>query len=354
MADFKSTSIYNQNEGWKLISANILNIVDEQIFSAGIDPVMDTLGYINETLEIPNGEFTSMLGTHGLEKLGEFDEYPIINKEQGYKKGYEVQRYGSKVAISKSLRKWIDASTSSAKLDPSTKSELSKLSRDVQRLINASKITRNEVATNVFAEGFTSAAAYGAGSASPDGQPLFSNSHVIKSTGATTNDNLVSGALTQAKLEEAIELLRNMKDGMGRTMKRARSYQLVVAPQGEAAARKLLNEGSKFAASVGGTETNNSITENIFTWDGFRIELVVLDTLNQPSADGSTIGSATMWFVLNREASREMEAFKFLSLYNDEMTMYVDDATKVMYFDLDLSFTCDHYNPECVVGSTGV
>ena len=206
----------------------------------------------------------------------------------------------------------------------------------------------------MLANGFTSAAAYGAGSASPDGEPLFSNSHIIKSTGATTNDNLVTGALTQTKLQEAIGLLRNMKDGMGRTMKRASSYQLIVAPAGEADARKILNDGSKFAASVGDTETNNSITENIFAWDGFRVELVVLDTLNQPSADGSTIGSDTMWFVVNREAAKEMEAFKFLSLYNDEMTMYVDDATKVMYFDLDLSFTCDHYQPEVIVGSLGV
>ena len=354
MAEFKTASTYNQSEGWKLIAPELLKVVDEQVFSAGLDPVMESIGYTDEVLEIPQGEFSSMLGTHGLETLGEFDEYPIINKEQGYKKGYEVKRFGGRVAISKPLRKWIEASQTSAKLSPTVKSELGKLTRDVQRLINASKITRNEDCTKVLANGFTSAAAYGAGSASPDGEPLFSNSHIIKSTGATTNDNLVTGALTQTKLQEAIGLLRNMKDGMGRTMKRASSYQLIVAPAGEADARKILNDGSKFAASVGDTETNNSITENIFAWDGFRVELVVLDTLNQPSADGSTIGSDTMWFVVNREAAKEMEAFKFLSLYNDEMTMYVDDATKVMYFDLDLSFTCDHYQPEVIVGSLGV
>jgi len=66
--------------------------LDEQVFSAGLDPVSDQLGYTMEVLEIPNGEFTSMLGTHSLPELGEFDEYPILNKEQGFTKGYKVAR----------------------------------------------------------------------------------------------------------------------------------------------------------------------------------------------------------------------------------------------------------------------
>lgn len=353
MAEFKTESIYNQSEGWKLISPQILDIVDEQIYSAGLDPVMDQLGYEMETLEIPDGEFTSMLGVHELDELGEFDEYPIINKEQGFKKGYEVARRGGAIAISKPLRKWIETSTSSAKLDPTVKSELSKLTRDVQRLINASKLTKNNSATEVLANGFVANKAHGAGSASPDGKALFATDHIIKSTGETQS-NLITGALTQAKLEEAIELLRNMKDGMGRKMRSASTYQLIVPRALEKLARKILNNGSKFAASDSDVETNNSITENIFAWDGFRVELVVLETLDQPKGDGTTIGTATNWFVMNRELAREMEAFKYLALYNDEMTMYVDDKTKVMYFDLDLSFTCDHYQPEIIVGSQGL
>jgi hypothetical protein len=88
-------------------------------------------------------------------------------------------------------------------------------------------------------------------------------------------------------------------------------------------------------------------------WDGFRIELVVLETLNQPKADWTTVGSATVWFLLNRELAREMNAFKYLTLWNEEIDMYEDKSTKVLFVDVDLSFTCDHYNYECIVGSTG-
>jgi hypothetical protein len=43
MAGFKTETIYNENEGAKLIKAEILNIIDEQVFSAGLEPVADTL-----------------------------------------------------------------------------------------------------------------------------------------------------------------------------------------------------------------------------------------------------------------------------------------------------------------------
>jgi hypothetical protein len=85
-----------------------------------------------------------------MEEIGEFDEFPIGNKEQGYVKGYKVKRFGKKVAISKPLRKWIEASTSSAKLDATTKQELTKLKNDVTQLINSVKITKNELASEVF------------------------------------------------------------------------------------------------------------------------------------------------------------------------------------------------------------
>ena len=353
MAGFKSETIYNENEGAKLIKAEILKIIDEQVFTAGLDPVSNELGFVMENVEIPNGEYTSMLGTTGMEEIGEFDEFPIGNKEQGYAKGYQLKRFGRKIAISKPLRKWIEASTKSPKLDASTKTELSKLARDVQRLITGVKITKNEVVSEVLAKGFAITAAFWPGSATGDGVALFSASHVIKSTGATQS-NLVSGALSQVKLLEAIELLRNMKDGMGRKMKRANTYTLIVPTELEATARKILNDGSKFAASINDTAASNDVTLSVFQWDWFRVELLVLDTLNQPKADGTMVGTATNWFVLNKELAREMEAFKYLNLYNEELDMYEDKATKVLFVDVDLSFTADVYNYECIVGSTGL
>jgi hypothetical protein len=141
---------------------------------------------------------------------------------------------------------------------------------------------------------------------------------------------------------------------MGRKMKRANTYTLIVPSELEAAARKILNDWSKFAAAVDGTATTNDVTLSVFQWDGFRVELLVLDTLNQPKSDWTTLGSATQWFVLNKEAARDYEAFKYLVLYNEELGMYEDNATKVLFVDVDLSFNTDVYNYEVIVWSTGV
>ena len=44
-----------------------------------------------------------------------------------------------------------------------------------------------------------------------------------------------------------------MRDGVGRKMKGAKTYQLIVPTELEATARKLLNDGSNFAAAVSDT-----------------------------------------------------------------------------------------------------
>lgn len=355
MSEFNSKTVYNNAEVEKLIKPEILKILDEQLFSAWLDPVAESLWFVTELLEIPNGEFTTMLWTHWLQVVGEFDELPLVNKEQGYVKWYKTERRWGTIGISKEARKWIETAVGSPKLSPMAKQELNKLRNDVTTLVNAAKITRNEVATEVLALWFVDTNAYWPGSASPDWEPLFSASHIIKSTWETQS-NLVSGALTAAKLKEAIELLRNMRDWKGRKMKRAKTYTLIVSSENEANARKILNDGSNFAAYEisTGTALPNGVTSNLFMWDWFRIELMVLDTLNQPKEDWTTVGSATMWFVLNREAAREMMAFKYLSLYNEEMDMWEDKKTKAIYIDVDLQFTFDHYQPEVIVWSQGI
>jgi hypothetical protein len=50
-----------------------------------------------------------------------------------------------------------------------------------------------------------------------------------------------------------------MKNGRGRSMKRAKVYQLIVSRNLEKTARKILNDGSNFASSDAGTALSNSI-----------------------------------------------------------------------------------------------
>ena len=71
------------------------------------------------------------------------------------------------------------------------------------------RVARNSIETQIFSvinEGFS---ASGAG-ATPDGAALFSASHLL--VGGGTFDNLVSGDLAQATLEEAINIFDDMRD----------------------------------------------------------------------------------------------------------------------------------------------
>lgn len=350
---FKLETIGNENEGAKLLRSEILEIMDENVYASGTDPVADSLGFVVENVEIRDGKFTSMLGAQGLEEIGEMDEFPLANKEQGYEKGYKLARYARRVGASKPLTKWIMASQSSAKFDATVKTEIARLGSDVRELTEGVKITKNEIVTEVLTKGFSVTAAYGPGSAHGDGQALFSAAHVIKSTGATQS-NLQAGVLSQVTLLATLEKLRNMKNGRGRYMKRAMTYTLVVSLRQEELARKILNNGSNFAAAVDGVATSNDVTLSVFQFEGFRVELMVLETLGQPKTDGTIVGTDTMWFVINKEAARSRRSFKYINLYNEEMDMWYDSNTKISYVDVDLSFTADAFDYEVIVGSTGV
>jgi len=155
--------------------------------------------------------------------------------------------------------------------------------------------------------------------------------------------------LSQVNLEKALEKLRGMKDGLGTIVGfAAQSYTLIVGPKQEALARKILNDGSNFAAQVSDVQVNNDVTLSVFQWEGFKINLMVMPTLGQPSINGP-VGTGNEWFLLNHELAAELEAFRFIPLYDAIIDSYMDNNNKVTYVDIDVSFTADFYNPEVVV-----
>ena len=353
MAVFTNTGLLTTSEGFKLIRSNIEKIVDELDLDPTLDGVAEALWFVNTPVTRPDWKITSLKGVLDLEEINELDELPLLSDEEWPEKGYELKRFGGKFAFSKAVMKWLDKAQSDSTIPGDVKMEISKMANQFTRLSARARKSRNFLATKLLTEGFTSSAAFWPWSATPYGQPLFSASHPIGTTGATQS-NLETGALTQVKLEAALTKLRNMKDGNGTKVGfAASSYTLIVSPAGEANARKILNDGSKFAAQVDDTAVNNDVTLSIFQWDGFRINLMVLPTLGQPSKSG-TVWTDTMWFVLNHELAAELEAFRFIPLYEAEIDSYRDDSSKVSYIDIDASFTVDHYNPECIVGSLGV
>lgn len=355
MANFKDTWLLTTHEGFKLIRSNIEKIVDELELDPTLDGVAEALGFVFTPVTRPDGKITTLKWVLDLEEIGELDELPLLEDEEGPEKGYELKRFWGKNAISKAASKWLDKARMDSTIPAEVKDEIAKLTNKVSRLSARAKKARNFLATQLLVKGFSITSDFGPGSPTPYGQPLFSAVQPIGTT-STTQSNLMTGGaavLSQTNLEAAIDRIRNMRDGNGTVIWLASSYTLVVGYQQEKLARKILNDGSNFAAASLDVQVNNSVTMSVFQWDGFKINLLVLTTLGQPSVSG-TVGTGTEWFLLNHELASEMEAFRLIPLYEAEIDSYKDSNNKVTYIDVDMSFTVDHYNPEVIVGSLWV
>ena len=354
MASFKDSWLLTTAEGFKLIRSDIEKIVNEMDLDPTLDGVSEALGFINTPVTRPDWKITTLKGILDLEEVGELDSLPLLGDEEGPTKWFELKRFGGKYAMSKAVVKWLDKARADSTIPGEVKMEIAEIATKISRLSGRVKKARNFLATKLLANWFTATEAFGPGSASPYGQPLFSAVHPIWTTWATQSNLMAAGAtalLTQVNLESAIGLARGMADGNGTIVGfSARSYTLIVWPKLEATARKILNDWSKFAANVDDIAISNDITMSVFQWDGFKINLMVLPTLGQPSKSG-TVGTGNEWFVLNQELAAELEAFRFIPLYEAEIDSYKDDNTKVTYIDIDTSFTVDFYNPECIIGS---
>lgn len=150
---------------------------------------------------------------------------------------------------------------------------------------------RETLAVDVFVNGGNSKRT------TPDGQPLFSNAHVIERTGATVS-NLLGGAvgsgpaLSVTSLEEALMVHRRQKNAEGRTI-RNQAKVLVIGPALEFTARRIL--GTEKAVG----SNNNDI--NVVSQEGLRV--IVWNALD----DNALTRNA--WFVMSEPSATKL--FKF-------------------------------------------
>jgi len=160
-----------------------------------------------------------------------------------------------------------------------------------------------------------------------DGVNFFASNHPLSAGG--TNDNVVSGALTEANLTTALVKLARMKDDSGQLIGLTGTH-LLVPPELEVTARKLLN-----AQLVGGGDTNVLAG---------RLQIVVSPYLT----------SATRWYVI--DASRGAQ--KPVLFYTvDRPRLEMDDSRAVLN-DLLFWVMKARYNAALglyhfVVGGTG-
>lgn len=351
MAILKDTWLLTTDESFKLVRSNLLKLVDELDFDPTLDGIAEALGFIDTKVDRHDGEIASLKWVLDLESIDELAEVPLVWNEEWPSKGYKLNRFANWHAISRIATEWFKKNQGSTTLPSEVKDEITKMATQLTRLSARNKKTKNFEVTRLLTNWFGAESKL-----SPYGQPLFSAVHPVGTTGETQSNVMPNWErlLTQVNLETAIEMARGMKDGNGTQVGfAARSYTLIVWPKLEKTARKILNDMAGAAAAVLDVEVANWVTINIFTVEWFKINLLVLPTLGQPSVKWK-VGTWDEWFLLNQEWANEVEAFRFISGYDAIIDSYVDNKTKATIVDIDTYFAVDFYNPEVIIGSTWV
>jgi hypothetical protein len=119
-----------------------------------------------------------------------------------------------------------------------------------------------------------------------DGQPLFSNAHPLLDS-AGVGKNLATGALTDANLKKALQIMRETVDEAGNLIQ-FKATRLIIPPALEDTAIRILQ-----STQAPGTQLNDT---NKFL-NAYGIEVTVLDYLGVAGG-----GSDTHWFL--QDASR--------------------------------------------------
>ena len=345
----------NFAEGKAILSPVITEITNQRDSQVGLESDAEKLGFVVDTLLTPDAEIISMVGPEPLQEIDEDGVAPLVTILNGYSKKVQMKTYGLKSKCTQLFAKWIEAGSQIQGADSSVLAELNTFKESIQRLIDGSTLTLNEVMTQVYAKGFAITAAYGPGSASPDGKALFAADHIIKKTGGTYS-NVLSGALTATTLEAGIQYAKtSVKTANGYSIKTPEVFDLMVPRALETAARKILNSNGDQAGVYAGTASNANLL-NVFSFQGSKVRLTVLEMYGERAMDGTVIGGTTAssaWFLLNKEYAMKYKAFRVFRLWDNYVTMWKNDETDSMFTKLTVHFTADHFNPETIAGFAG-
>ena len=346
----------NFAEGQALLSRTIQEIINTTESQVGLMDQMAVLGFVNEDIVLVDGVITSMVGPEPLEEIAEDGVSTIATLMEGFNKRYKLKEYSLKHKCTKVLSKWLEKGPNFDGVDSSVKTELLKFRDNLTNLVYGNVLIRNQIMQDVFARGFSVTEAYGPGSALGDGQALISATHVIKKPfvgGPTTFDNTATGALSATTLESTIEKYKtSIYAPNGYRIKTPDVFTLMVPRALETTARKILNSSGPQAGIYAGT-ANNANLLNVFSFQGSKVKLVVLDMLGEYRKDGTRIGNDAMWFLANTEYNLMYRSFRVFSLWDKEVETWKDDETSAMMTKIGTYFTADAFNAEGLMGWAG-
>lgn len=357
----------NADDLHALVSEMIIEMEDEGMHDARLEEnVAMQFGFVDYYPTNKKGLISTKLGIMGSPLVGESDEYTLSEDNYWPDMGYGVVRTFPASKITSEAEKWLKAGGKEKDLTDVIKADLQNSFGDLKDELDAIKLTQNEYMIKCFTEGFGAVSAnFWPWSAVYDQRPLFSDDHrVIKTDAVYSNivstDGTTYAPLTYASLKLAVKQLREMKDGQGIRVKRPKSgiFDLYVSVEGEENALDILSDGNGFQPyTYAGADAGNENYANVFSArDGFKVRLNVVDYLNQPDSkdpENLVIGSATMWFVQNKELASKRKAFRNIGLSDVSVEIKRDDKTRAVVASAEKHFGAQLLYPEVIVGSKG-
>ncbi len=355
--------IFNNNltygAGSSILAPTITKLFDQDLVSKEYaNDIPQKLGYTKTQALTPDQTFSLLIGAYELDLINEDEDIPTGSFGKGKDKGFKIEQYGKKIGVSKLFRKWLETAKTIEGADSSVKQAFNRMINDVLSLRRGAQKTKNRRATEVLTEGWVATAAYGAGSPTMYGQPLFSASHPYgQGANAGTFSNLLTTpdkVLNSTRLQDAIDIHKSvLRLQNGDRVEIPSKYKLIVSNKLATTARTILNTAGNQVGMYSGTGSNANAL-NQFSFNGNSIEIVENPFLGYKRENGTTVGTETMWFLMNSEAVEMAEALREITLYAPEVTAYTNDSNNQMFVSLDMAIAFDHYGLESfVVGSKG-
>jgi hypothetical protein len=364
MADirFNSTLTFNGN-GSDILNPLISDIFDADKVSFEINnDVAGKMGFKETRAITPDQKFRQSIGAYELTKIGENEDFPIMQTGFAKEKGFYVDPYAAKIQVSKLFKKWMEAAQTLQGADSSVQKEWMELGWNIRSLRYGVVKTANIAATEVLTKGFSIVATNGAGSATAYGQALFSASHPYgvgmaagtfqNVLGGGTTFGTLNGVLNAANLQGALNVMKtSVRLQNGDRVDTPSKYILGVSRANAVTARGLLNTAGNQVGMYAGTAANSTLV-NTFSYQGNTVEILELPYLGGKKSDGSPVGLDTMWFLMNAEGAEMAGALRKVSLYDAEFWTYTNDSNKMTYVTVDMAFAIDHFGAEAfIVGS---
>lgn len=368
MALTEKSLFKSADEAYKLVSEVVIELADEKMNDPRINEnVAGKLGFVDFEVTTKNGIIKTKLGIEGATPVDEFDSFNVRKDKYGKDISYDVIRYFEGCGMSSEAKKWIEAAQKDNNIPQALRQDIANSLNKAEDRLYAISIAENEYLTKIITKGFDApSATFWPGSPVYDGKRLFDKTHAIIGTGGTqsnvvtkndgTPDATKYGKLNFTNLLAAVDQIRMMKDGNGVRIRRADMYTLVVSPAQEKLATDILsNENGFMPYTYTGADAGNGNYDNVFTRGGFKVKLVVLDTIGQPDTEdpSAVVGSDTMWFVVNTEYNSVRKAMRKLTLGGLTPDMFEDEHTRAVWLTVEKHFGAQALYYEGIVGSKG-